>query len=139
MQPPTPPHLESYVDRGWITAADARAVMAYAGDVEASASHFARGDRRAAFRREAEGYSPALERKEEGYRQTSAEARKRADDARRLMGRDQAAVMHQVGVRGLDIVEVAADLGWPFDDVRVLFCRAARLLLQVYREHAWAA
>jgi hypothetical protein len=128
-----PAHLLVLVNSGIIRFSHARAVVAYSGDLDATAGD-ARpekpGERRAAHRRtEGDGFSLGNE-----------QARKRAKDARVEMGRGRAAIMRLCGVDGMSFRDAAQELDYN-DEAQVMqqFCWACGDLLRVYREVAEAA
>lgn len=117
------PHLQGYVDRGVITRGMAAAMIAYAADVGELRKSESRTERRRPGQEERPGYSMGVE-----------QTRKRVRAADAAMGDGPKHVVHLASYRGLDLAEIAVDLGHPYDEVRVLLVWGARALLRVYRE-----
>jgi hypothetical protein len=123
-----PPHLLALVISGIILHRHARAVLAYAGDLD-STSGDARPDR------PGERRAPHRRGEDDGYSQDSRHARDRADRARNEMGSGRSSIMRCCGIRGISFREAAEELKYNDEG---LVCEQFKLacidLLSVYSE-----
>lgn len=128
-----PAHLLLLVNSGIILHRHARAVVAYAGDVDATSGD-ARPDR------PGERRAPHRRGEDDGYNQGSEQARKRAKDARAEMGRGRATIMRRCGIDGVSFRDAAQELDYNDEGIVMeQFRFACGDLLRVYREFAVAA
>jgi hypothetical protein len=117
------PHLQSYVDRAWLTFAQAGAMIAYSGDVESVRAAESRGERRRPGQQERAGFSIG-----------SDKARSRAKAAEGAMGDQPRAVVHHLAYLGKSLFEAAKDLHMEVDEAKVLMRAGAKSLLRIYSE-----
>jgi hypothetical protein len=128
-----PPHLIALINTGIILARHAHAVVAYAGDIDATAGD-ARPDR------PSERRAPHRRGEDSCYRQGSEQARKRAKDARTEMGRGRAVIMRRCGIDGVSFRDAAQELDYNDEGIVMQqFQFACGDLLRVYREFMVAA
>jgi hypothetical protein len=123
----------AWVGAGIILHRHARAVLAYAGDLDSTA-----GDARP--ERPGERRAPHRRGEDDGYSQGSEQARKRAKDARAEMGRGRATIMRRCGIDGVSFRDAAQELDYNDEGIVMQqFQLACGDLLRVYRELQEAA